>query len=74
MTILYYDETYPSEQLGKIVKQVKKITKDEVLVLPKSFDILLDCSLDQLVSIKGIVDAAINLKLQMLEPSNSLPQ
>ena len=74
MTVIYYDTTYPKEQMYDMVKQVKEITKDEVIMLPKNFDILLDCSLDQLISVKGILDTAISLKLQMEEPTNGIVQ
>ena len=74
MTILYYDESQPKEELYKIVKGVREVTKDEVLVLPRNFDILLDCSLDQLVSVKGIIDTAIALKMKLTEPTNGITQ
>ena len=74
MTVIYYDTTYPKEQMYDMVKQVKEITKDEVIVLPKNFDILLDCSLDQLISVKGILDTAIALKLKMDEPTTNIVQ
>ena len=73
MTILYYDSK-PKEELYKIVEGVKEITQDEVIALPKNFDILLDCSLDQLVSIKGIIDTAIALKMKMTELTNGIVQ
>ena len=74
MTIIYYDNTHPKEQLYDIVKKIKEVTKDEVIVLPKNFDILLDCSLDQLVSVKGIIDTAIALKMKMTEPTTGISQ
>ena len=74
MTIIYYDESQPKEELYKIVKGVKEVTQDEVIVLPKNFDILLDCSLDQLVSVKGIIDTAIALKMKLEEPTIDIPQ
>ena len=74
MTILYYDDTKPKEELYKILKSVKEVTQDEVIVLPKNFDILLDCSLDQLISVKGILDTAIALKMKMTEPTNEIVQ
>lgn len=74
MTILYYDESQPKEELYKIVKGVREVTEDKVIVLPKNFDILLDCSLDQLVSVKGIIDTAITLKLKMTEPDTNINQ
>ena len=74
MTILYYDESQPKEELYKIVEGVKEVTQDKVIALPKNFDILLDCSLDQLISAKGILDTAISLKIQMEEPATKIVQ
>ena len=74
MTILYYDESQPKEELYKIVKGVGEVTQDKVIALPKNFDILLDCSLDQLVSVKGIIDTAIALKMKLEEPTTDIPQ
>ena len=74
MTILYYDESQSKEELQKIAEGVREVTQDGVIVLPKNFDILLDCSLDQLISVKGIIDAAIALKIDMIEPINGIVQ
>ena len=74
MTILYYDKSQPKEELFRIVKGVKEVTQDEVIALPKNFDILLDCSLDQLVSVKGIIDTAIALKTEMTELTTDIIQ
>ena len=74
MTVLYYDDTKPKEELYTMVKGIKEVTKDEVIVLPKNFDILLDCSLDQLISVKGILDTAISLKIKMEETTTNLIQ
>ena len=74
MTILYYDEIKPKEELYKILEGVREVTQDKVIALPKNFDILLDCSLDQLVSVKNIVDTAIALKMKMAEPTNGIVQ
>lgn len=74
MTILYYDDTKPKEELYKIVKGVREVTQDEVIVLPKNFDILLNCSLDQLVSVKGIIDTAIALKMKLEESTIDIVQ
>ena len=74
MTVLYYDNNTPKEHLGKITTQIKDITKDEVILISKNFDILLDCSLDQLISIKGILDTAIALKIQLETPTTTIPQ
>ena len=74
MTILYYDESQSVEELQKIAEGVREVTQDNVIVLPKNFDILLDCSLDQLISVKGIIDAAIALKTGVTEPANGIVQ
>ena len=74
MTILYYDDNTPKKELYKMVQGIKEVTKDEVIALPKNFDILLDCSLDQLVSVKGIIDTAIALKMKMTEPTTDIVQ
>ena len=74
MTVLYYDESQPKEELYKIVKGIREITQDEVIALPKNFDILLDCSLDQLASVKGIIDTAIALKMKITETTNGIVQ
>ena len=74
MTILYYDETKPKEELYKILEGVREVTRDKVIALPKNFNVLLDCSLDQLVSVKGIIDTAITLKMKMTEPTSDILQ
>ena len=74
MTILYYDGSKPKEELYEILKGVREVTQDKVIALPKNFDILLECSLDQLVSVKGIIDTAIALKMKMTEPTNGILQ
>ena len=74
MTILYYDDNTPKDKLPGIVKKIHDITNDEVLVLPKNFDILLDCSLDQLISVKGILDTAIALKVKLQNPDINIKQ
>ena len=63
MTILYYDESQPKEELDKIAKGVREVTQDTVIVLPKNYDILLDCSIDQLLTARSIIDTAISLKM-----------
>ena len=63
MTILYYDESHPKEELDKIAKGVREVTQDTVIVLPKNYDILLDCSIDQLLTARSIIDTAISLKM-----------
>lgn len=74
MTIIYYEETKSKEEMYEIVRKVKEVMNDEVICLPKNFDILLDCSLDQLISVKGILDTAISMRIQMESPSTEYLQ
>ena len=64
MTILYYDDSKSKKELYDIVKRIGAVTQDKVVALPKNFDVLLNCSLDHLLSIKGIIDATISLKMK----------
>lgn len=62
MTILYYDtNTCKPEQLYKLVQVVKDKIGD-VLFLPKDFDVLLNASEEQLISIRNTIDAALQQK------------
>ena len=74
MTIIYYDETKSKEEMCEVVKQVKEMLKDEVICMPKNFDVLLDCSLDQLISVKGILDTAISMKISLESPTGAYLQ
>ena len=74
MTIIYYEETKSKEEMYEIVRKVKEVMNDEVICLPKNFDILLDCSLDQLISVKGVLDTAISMRIQMESPSTEYLQ
>lgn len=74
MTIIYYDEAKSKEEMYEVVKQVKEIVKDDVICMPKNFDVLLECSLDQLISVKGVLDTAISMKVQMEMPSTTYLQ
>lgn len=72
MTILYYDERTPKKELYDIAEQLRKVVGKEILVLPKNFDILLNCSIDQLLSIKAIIDTALAEMLQKEQPSTHI--
>lgn len=65
MTIIYYDtNTCRPEQLEKLTR----VVKDKIgaaLFLPKDFDVLLNASEEQLISIRNTIDAAIQLKATM---------
>ena len=62
MTIIYYDtNTCKPEQLYKLVQTVKG-ELGNVLCLPKDFDVLLNASEEQLISIRNTIDAALQQK------------
>ena len=64
MTILYYDERTPKKELYDIAEQLRKVVGKEILVLPKNFDILLDCSIDQLIQVRAMLDVTIQQKIE----------
>ncbi len=59
MTIIYYSTIYPADQLHKLTKVIKKQLGDDVLFVPKEFDVMLDCSVEQLESVKVTIEEAI---------------
>lgn len=66
MTLIYYDQSCPIkyQNLHNLIKHVKEITGDEVLVLPKTFEVLLNCSEEQLITAKNTIEAALKLKFE----------
>lgn len=62
MNILYYDTTVPYEDLFKIVKQTKKVIGEDLIVLPKSFELLTDCSEETLLGVRDLIDKALYTK------------
>ncbi len=59
MTVIYYSTTYPRDRLLKLTKVIKKQLGDDVLFVPKDFEVMLDCSVEQLESIKITIEDAI---------------
>ncbi len=62
MTVVYFDTDYPKEQLPHLARAMKDKLNDEVLLVPKSFEVLLDCSVEQLEVVKAKIEEAIKLK------------
>ena len=62
MNILYYDTTVPYENLFKIVKQTKEVIGEDLIVLPKSFELLTDCSEKTLLDARDLIDKALYTK------------
>ena len=65
VSVLYYDDNTPKDLVKEAADRVIESLNDtKVLVLPKNFDLLLNCSIDQLVSVRSVLDAALAVKLQ----------
>ena len=63
ITVLYFDETAGPAQVNESVAAVRSVVDNDVIALPKNFDLMLDCSLDQLVNVRALIDTAIQLKI-----------
>jgi len=59
MTVIYYSTDYPADHLFKLTKVIKKQLGDDVLFVPKDFEVILDCSVEQLESVKTTIEKAI---------------
>ena len=65
LTILYYDAKITS--VDKLQKQLSKLQEalgTQVIAIPKQFDLMLNCSVDQLVQLKQLIDTALSVKLE----------
>lgn len=63
MTIIYYNYNYHrAEEIHNLTKTLREKLDDEVLCIPKDFDVILNASEDQLLSIKNTIEAALKLK------------
>lgn len=63
ITVLYFDETAEPTQVNEAVAAVRSVVDNDVIALPKNFDLMLDCSLDQLVNVRALIDTAIQVKI-----------
>lgn len=63
MNIFLYDtEKYTLETVQEIINYINKEIKSDCIFLPKDFNVLLDCSTEQLYSIREYIDDAIREK------------
>lgn len=65
LTILYYDAKITS--VDKLQKQLSKLQEalgTQVIAIPKQFDLMLNCSVDQLAQLKQLIDTALSIKLE----------
>lgn len=58
MTLIYYDNNTPKQALYKI-SEILKNSFDDVLFLPKEFDVVEKASREQLLIIKQRIDDAL---------------
>lgn len=74
ISIIYFDEGTPADNLHKICKGVKDVLgKDNaVIALPKKFDLLLECSTDQLLQVRAMIDTALEFKIEEMEPEEPI--
>ena len=62
MTVVYFDTDFPRAQLAHLARAMKDKLNDEVLFVPKSFEVLLNCPVEQLEKLKAKLEEAIKLK------------
>ena len=64
MNIILIDtEKYTPDRIQEMVNSIKEFSKeDKWIFLPKDFGVLLDCSTEQLYSIREYIDDAIREK------------
>lgn len=62
MTLIYYDPQMPKKDLHDLTQRIREIIGTEVLFLPKSFDVYLNASEEQLLSAKNTIEGALALK------------
>ena len=74
ISIIYFDEDTPNEDIHQWCKGVKDILgKDNaVIALPKKFDLMLECSTDQLLQVRAMIDTALELKIEEMESEESI--
>lgn len=64
MNIILIDtEKYAPDMIQEMVNSIKEFSKeDKWIFLPKDFGVLLDCSIEQLYSVREYIDDAIREK------------
>lgn len=67
ISILYYDDSTPAQEVRASVEQIASTLNGNdyrVIALPKNFDLLLHCSVDQLLSVRALIDMALTTMIQ----------
>ena len=65
ITILYYDARItPVDKLQEQLAKLQEALGTMVIALPKQFDVMLDCSVDQLMQLRTLIDTTIAVKAE----------
>ena len=64
VTMIYYDTVNTDvDRLQSLVDDLReKLPETTVIAVPKDYDLMLDCSIDQLFTVRSIIDTAIQIK------------
>lgn len=62
MTLVYYDPQMPKKSFHDLTQRIREVIGTEVLFLPKSLDVYLNASEEQLLSAKNTIEGALALK------------
>ena len=71
--ILYYDDSNKNDfvSVARSLNDVMEDDNTKVIAIPKNYDLLLNCSVDQLVSVRALIDTALSLKIQAEQQQNT---
>lgn len=74
VAIVYYQKGEQYENTIELAKNIKAVIGDDckVICMPKDYDVMLNCSVDQLVTTRNIIEEAIIQKLIEDQPSSSI--
>lgn len=62
MNILYYDTSAPLDKLFEATQNLRDLLGPELIVLPKDYELILDCPLERLETIRDLLTKAITEK------------
>jgi hypothetical protein len=62
MTLIYYDTQTPKASLYDHMLKIREVVGNDILFLPKDFNVLLQASEEQLLTAKNTIEAALKLK------------
>ena len=69
VTVIYYEQGTPADEIAATAHMVADMLEDhKIIAIPKQFDLLLNCSPDQLIMTRNIIDVALAEKLNSMTP------